>query len=274
MPEISPELRSLDEDLLKAEDKEAREIDKFLALILSYLLFKTALLPSFGREDLQGLGIPRNLQSSLQQSYLKYFTKIEDIATAYTKQELMGIARTKGQQRKIQRLKPKQKSYNRAYATELMKKQIGDLESDIGTALNELRKVQPLSPTAVNNTLRSVVKKYKDMRSGATAETEANRITNQTRLALFEKSGLVKGVRFTAVLDKRTTVICRSRNGKTLSLKNPMLRNYTPPLHVRCRSYLVPVDMQNDMPFTPITELREINRSAPARPITKVIKVK
>ncbi len=45
--------------------------------------------------------------------------------------------------------------------------------------------------------------------------------------------------RFTAVLDKRTTDICRSLDGTMLPVDDPFWRLHSPPLHDRCRSGLI-----------------------------------
>ena len=45
------------------------------------------------------------------------------------------------------------------------------------------------------------------------------------------KDGLVEAVRFSAVLDARTTEICRSLDGKVLPIGHPQIGSITPPLH-------------------------------------------
>ncbi len=46
-------------------------------------------------------------------------------------------------------------------------------------------------------------------------------------------------LRFTAVLDNRTTEICRSLDGTMLSKDNDFWKTHSPPLHANCRSTLV-----------------------------------
>jgi SPP1 gp7 family putative phage head morphogenesis protein len=67
-------------------------------------------------------------------------------------------------------------------------------------------------------------------------------ITNVNSAATYEtleaNKEAVKGYRFTAVLDTRTSAICSSKDGQIYPLED---RRYVPPLHWNCRSTLVPV---------------------------------
>lgn len=53
------------------------------------------------------------------------------------------------------------------------------------------------------------------------------------------KNGNVSFV-FRAVLDNRTSVVCRFMNGRVIRADNPLLPLLTPPLHPNCRSMLIP----------------------------------
>jgi hypothetical protein len=52
------------------------------------------------------------------------------------------------------------------------------------------------------------------------------------------KPAIFKYVMFSAVMDNRTSRICRGLNGKIYDISNPSIP--IPPLHPRCRSRLVP----------------------------------
>lgn len=79
------------------------------------------------------------------------------------------------------------------------------------------------------------------------ARTETTAALNQGRLARFrDPDGGVEAVQFVAILDARVTDICRARDGLILRLDDPRLASNTPPLHINCRSTLVPV-MDIDM---------------------------
>jgi SPP1 gp7 family putative phage head morphogenesis protein len=80
----------------------------------------------------------------------------------------------------------------------------------------------------------------------ARAETIArNELTyayNTARVQTFRESSLVTHVRFIAILDNRTSPICRSRNGMIISITDfGTIEANRPPLHHRCRSLLSPV---------------------------------
>lgn len=91
------------------------------------------------------------------------------------------------------------------------------------------------------------------------ARMESVTAVNEQRLEAFNKSTIVKGVQFLAVLDKRTTVICKSRHGHILKLNSPQLSRYKPPCHMGCRSLLSPVTIfEKDLDFTPLSELKKV----------------
>jgi len=76
----------------------------------------------------------------------------------------------------------------------------------------------------------------------AIARTESTRAFNLGILTEGLRSDLVVAYRFDAVMDDRTTDICKSRNGKVIPIEDEeLIVHNTPPLHVNCRSVLVPV---------------------------------
>lgn len=79
-----------------------------------------------------------------------------------------------------------------------------------------------------------------ESRGRAIAVTETTASFNQGRIAQFDRSG-VDWWRFSAILDARTSPICRSRNGRLMRSDDPRWRENVPPLHPRCRSLLSPV---------------------------------
>lgn len=58
---------------------------------------------------------------------------------------------------------------------------------------------------------------------------------------------LVHGYEFSAILDERTTEICRFMDGRVFKPNDPELERLKPPLHHNCRSTLVPVTV--DVPI-------------------------
>ena len=55
------------------------------------------------------------------------------------------------------------------------------------------------------------------------------------------RDGIVEAVQFSAVMDDRTTEVCRGAHGTILPIGHPDLNAITPPLHHQCRSILTPV---------------------------------
>ncbi|MDI6711475.1 MAG: minor capsid protein [Bacillota bacterium] len=87
--------------------------------------------------------------------------------------------------------------------------------------------------------IAGLIQKTRD-RASLIVTTETTYAYNRGRLVAFKESG-VDYVRFSAVMDARTSPQCRSRHGKVMRLDDPDLATNTPPLHGRCRSVLTPV---------------------------------
>ena len=77
------------------------------------------------------------------------------------------------------------------------------------------------------------------------ARTKFTEIMNKGRVAFFEKSGAVAGYQYSAILDDRTTDICRGLHGKTFKAGDQPV----PPMHFNCRSMLIPITIYEE--FTP-----------------------
>ena len=68
--------------------------------------------------------------------------------------------------------------------------------------------------------------------------TTTNHVTTQAREAVYkENKDVIKSVQWVSTLDKRTTPICASRDGRTY----PVGQGPRPPAHMNCRSTTVPV---------------------------------
>ena len=84
---------------------------------------------------------------------------------------------------------------------------------------------------------------YTKARLEVIARTNATTAFNQGRLETFrQNSDFVKAVKYSSILDTRTTDICKSRHGKIMLLDSEEMAANTPPLHYQCRSILLPVD--------------------------------
>ena len=79
--------------------------------------------------------------------------------------------------------------------------------------------------------------------------TATDAVTNAARLATYERNAdAIKGTQANAVLDSRTTVLCRTRNGYAWHLQSgrpfagtPIRFPGPPPWHFNCRTTLVPI---------------------------------
>jgi SPP1 gp7 family putative phage head morphogenesis protein len=77
--------------------------------------------------------------------------------------------------------------------------------------------------------------------------TEGTKAYNKGRLEQFKGVGdFVEAVQFSAVMDKRTTPICRRLNGMIMDIENKFVSVYLPPNHYNCRSIIVPVTRYED----------------------------
>jgi len=89
--------------------------------------------------------------------------------------------------------------------------------------------------------ISSVIGKTKltEAQASALVRTGITRTQSIAQLNTFKgNEELLKGVRFTAVLDSKTSPICSHHDGMVYDLNDT---RFTPPLHWRCRSTLIPV---------------------------------
>lgn len=69
------------------------------------------------------------------------------------------------------------------------------------------------------------------------ARTKFTEVMNKGRIAFFEQSKVVAGYQYSAILDDRTTEICRGLHGKKFKAGNQPV----PPMHFNCRSIVIPI---------------------------------
>lgn len=122
---------------------------------------------------------------------------------------------------------------------------LGKWDRDLDDAVNRIL-IQALETGAtrkqISKALAAVFIEFSKARLENIARTETTSALTQGRLNKFREPGSrVAGVQFVAILDARTTEMCRSRDGLMLRLNDPRLALNTPPLHYQCRSTLVPV---------------------------------
>lgn len=77
------------------------------------------------------------------------------------------------------------------------------------------------------------------------ARTKLTETMNRGRVEFFNETGVVDGFEYSAILDDRTTDICRGLHGKKFAKGTEPI----PPMHFNCRSVLIPITKFED--FTP-----------------------
>jgi uncharacterized protein with gpF-like domain len=56
-----------------------------------------------------------------------------------------------------------------------------------------------------------------------------------------ELGDFVEGLEYSAILDSRTTEVCKSLNGRQYKKDDSVWNSITPPNHFNCRSVLIPI---------------------------------
>jgi SPP1 gp7 family putative phage head morphogenesis protein len=168
--------------------------------------------------------------------------------------ELINVEETKKAKGKIDKIEvPNLTNQDKNYIKQLSGKELSDLQAKVKNDLFQALQENP------ELTLREAKKKiiesgqaFTDARIDNILRTEGTRIANERRLETFEKSRIIQGVQFLAVLDNRTTDYCQKRHRAEFRLDDPNLRRYnTPPLHYRCRSLLSPITIYEE--FNPLS---------------------
>lgn len=96
------------------------------------------------------------------------------------------------------------------------------------------------------------------------ARTKFTEVMNKGRIAFFQESGVVSGYQYSAILDDRTTDICRGLHGKTFKAGDEPI----PPMHFNCRSMLIPITIyetfepDTSVGKTPIDDFIEENKGS------------
>ena len=84
----------------------------------------------------------------------------------------------------------------------------------------------------------------------ALVRTATNHVANRAREDVWDANGdIISSIRWSSVLDGRTSAICRSRDGKHAKVSQPLPNDVIPlvpqgarpPAHVNCRSIMIPV---------------------------------
>jgi SPP1 gp7 family putative phage head morphogenesis protein len=120
------------------------------------------------------------------------------------------------------------------------------------TVLNRLREElergldEGLPPKEMTKRVQEVCGTWmSDWHAQTIARTETGKFYNAGRLARWldpETNGFVEALQYDAILDRRTTEVCRHLDGRIISIQNQaVIAEFTPPNHFQCRSTWLPV---------------------------------
>lgn len=120
------------------------------------------------------------------------------------------------------------------------------------TVLNRIRKElergldEGLPPKEMTKRVQQTAETWmSDFHAQTIARTETGKFYNAGRLARWqdpETNGFVEALQYDAILDRRTTHVCKSLDGKIISIQDQAtIAEMTPPNHFQCRSTWLPV---------------------------------
>lgn len=230
------DLEKLDKTLAKIEKRFSEKLDKYYSELETSTLRKVSKYKAGDK-----IVIPASKQAGLDNLFRNHFKNVERITTEFTKNELSGMFNKAEDLEKIRLLKlDKMNKYNIKYAKELSSKQVKDYQDKIKDTLTNALKNNPnLSAKELKDLVKHDTQSFKNTRISATSETEANRVTNASKLEIYKKMN-IKKVRSIAVLDNRTTALCRSLHNKVFVIGSQEQQKTAIPRHIKCRSYYIP----------------------------------
>ena len=223
---------------------------------------ETAILERLTREDISELS--RKRQEALLADIRRIVQSAHKDATGALAIELDQLAIYEGQYQQdlFKRIVPLQINYvtpsaeqivaavnARPFQGRLLKDWYSDLDANAAKRLRNTIRTGFIEGRTVGQMIRDIrgtrANGYKDgvlqvnrRAAEVTVRTAVNHTANAAREHVYERnSDVIKGVRFNATLDSRTTLVCASNDGKVFEPgKGPR-----PPLHPNCRSSTSPV---------------------------------
>lgn len=129
---------------------------------------------------------------------------------------------------------------------------VGDYRTDI-TKRAQRNLIQGIKNGLSEGRLVQIVKEdlddYSERWLGSLVRTKTTEIYNSARKTLWDTdptiSQIVVAYQFSAIMDQRTSEVCARLDGKIFD-KGDFVGRITPPLHINCRSILVPITKFED----------------------------
>lgn len=142
--------------------------------------------------------------------------------------------------------------------------------------------VSEIIGTRVNNYTDGVLSVSR-RQATAVVRTATNHVANKARENVWDaNSDIISSIRWSSVLDGRTSPVCRARDGKHARVSKPLPNDVIPlepdgarpPAHVNCRSIMIPIfdgiGVVGEKPYvtdkrTPSTRLKDFRADAKAQ---------
>lgn len=195
------------------------------------------------RDSEKDLTLPKQKLEGLTNLYKNHFKQVEKISADYAKNDMIKLE--PDSKKEILSLRTEKiNEANIKYAKDLAKKQYDDYLEKSNKVLREaIKQNKEIKANQLKELIKESNEKFKNQRVKATSQTEANRVMNETKAYLIDKSNLGFKYKFICVIDDRTTKeICLPRHN--LVFTKDTLKRYRnqllPCLHVNCRSQLMP----------------------------------
>lgn len=122
-----------------------------------------------------------------------------------------------------------------------------------------------VSNSEVFRRLREVLSDETDKWLETVIRTKTTDVYNNARRTYWENDEVAKEIvvayQFSAILDDRTSDVCRGLDGKIFDVNSDEIGRVTPALHFNCRSILVPVTRFEDHKLDSIPSVESINKS-------------
>ena len=131
----------------------------------------------------------------------------------------------------------------------------------------KLRFTEKLNVIGVNGVAGSEIGKAArrpDLQPAATEAFNQGRLVTARNPAIRD---LLRGMEYSAVIDSRTTEICRFLDGKVIPMDEPELDRLSPPNHFNCRSVLVPVTLDMTVNATDMITPSQIGTAEELTPV-------
>lgn len=261
--------KEVDERLKKIEESYQQDLEDQFSSIFIYIKANHAKYIDNGIVDISKLEIDLEpMKQKLEKFYKDYSNKILKVSEVSARRDLASIDSSKEKLLKFSKIFAENtKVYNIEYYKLLAAKQTQDIINNLSEKIRELSDTakQSNKEFGVKETeslLDKELESFKNTRVKTTIVTESDRIVNNVKLEIYEKSGLNPNCIFVGILDQRITKhICLPRHGLvfTIAFLKKYLAQLKPALHPQCRSKIIATKKD----ITPVEKVLDILRRFP-----------